>query len=82
MNIYFKFEQNGDLVLKGYICKVHFQFQSYNKCACIDFPDHNKSFIIAETELNHFLSYMPIKRAKWLIRKGFIYFLISKLQNV
>jgi hypothetical protein len=82
MNIYFKYEQNGDLVLKGYIYNQHFEFQAYNRCASINFPDSNQSFILAETELNHFLSYMPIKRAKWLIRKGFIYFLISKLQNV
>ena len=81
MNIYFKYEHNGELVLKGYICNVSFEFQAYNRVAWIHFPESNKSFILKETELNHFCSFMTIKEAKWLIRKGFIYYLISLLEK-
>lgn len=77
MNIYFKYENKGEIVLKGYICNVSFEFQAYNRVAWIHFPDSNQSFILKETELNHFCSFMPIRKAKWLIRKGFFYYIIS-----
>ena len=79
MNIYFKYQQRGDLVLKGYIMGNHFEFQSYYRHAHIHFTDVNKSYILKESELEHFCSFMSVRQAKWLICKGYIYLLISKL---
>lgn len=81
MNIYFKFDKNGEMTLKGYIFSVHFEFQAYNRCAWINFPETNQSFILRQSDLDHFVSFMTEREAKKLIWKGFFYYLISKLQS-
>lgn len=82
MIIYFKYENKGELTLKGYICNTIFEFQAYNNVATIHFPELNESFIVKETELHHFCSWMTVREARWLIRKGFFYLIISKLQHI
>ena len=79
MIIFFKYENKGELVLKGYICNFTFEFQAYDRCAWIHFNDTNDSFILKETELNHFCSWMTVREARWLIRKGFVYMVLSKI---
>lgn len=79
MKIFFKYESKGDLVLKGYIFKTYFEFQSYYMHSTIHFPDKNLFFILKQSELPHFCSFMSIRQAKKLIIKGYMYYLLSKL---
>lgn len=81
MRIFFTYQQKGDLVIKGYVFGTNFEFQSYYRHAYIHFPGSNKTFMLKESELPHFCSFMSIRSAKWLIYKGYIYYLLSKLSH-
>lgn len=79
MKIFFKYESKGDLVLKGYLFGIYFEFQSYYMHSTIHFPERNLFFILKRSELPHFCSFMSVKEAKRLILKGYVYYLLSKI---
>ena len=80
--IYFKFNKHGNYVAKGYWLGIHYEFQAYNQHAWINFPKTGQAFILQESNLPHFCSFMSDNTAKWLIRKGIFYYIASKFLNV